>query len=92
MIKSLTDRLNQILLISKQIDMKNQKIIYDEKECERLCRETVENKKETVSNDARSDHAKIVERRMKTYADEVKRQNKECMDEKKQYTTDASSH
>ena len=52
----------------------------------------VENKKETVSNDARSDHAKIVERRMKTYADEVKRQNKECMDEKKQYTTDASSH
>ena len=52
----------------------------------------VENKKKTVTNDGSSDHAKIVERRMETYSDAVKRQNEECMDEKKQYTTDASSH
>ena len=55
-------------------------------------KERVENKKKTVTNDASSDHAKIVERRMETYSDAVKRQNEECMDEKKQYTTDASSH
>ena len=42
MIKSLTDRFNQILLISNQIDMKNQKILYDVKESERLCREATE--------------------------------------------------
>lgn len=42
MIKSLTDRFNQILLISNQIDMKNQKILHDEKEKERLCREATE--------------------------------------------------
>ena len=55
-------------------------------------KERVENKKKTVSNDATSDHAKIVERRKKTYAEAVKAQNKEFMDERKQHLTAASSH
>ena len=55
-------------------------------------KERVGNNKKKVSNDSNSDHAKIVERRKRTYAEAVKMQNEECMDEMKQHVTPASSH
>ena len=55
-------------------------------------KERVENKEKVVSNDSKSNHAKIVERQKKTYAEAVKMQNRECMEEMKQHLTPASSH
>jgi len=55
-------------------------------------KERVENKEKVVSNDSKSNHAKIVERQNKTYAEAVKTQNRECMEEMKQHLTPASSH
>ena len=52
----------------------------------------VENKEKVVSNDSKIDHAKIVERQKKTYAEAVKMQKRECMVEMKQHLTPASSH
>ena len=56
----------------------------------------VENKEKlvskVVSNDIKSNHAKIVERQKMTYAEAVKMQNRECMEEMKQHLTPASSH
>jgi len=52
----------------------------------------VENKEKVVSNDSKSNHAKIVERQKKTYAEAVKMQNRECMEKMKQHLTPASSH
>ena len=51
----------------------------------------VENKEKLVSNDIKNKHAKIVERQKMTYAEAVKMQNKECMEEMKQHLTLASS-
>jgi len=57
---------------------------------------TVENKEKLVSklvsNDIKSNQAKIVERQKMTYAEAVKMQNRECMEEMKQHLTPASSH
>lgn len=59
-------------------------------------KERVENKEKlvskVVSNDIKSNHAKIVERQKMTYAEAVKMQNRECMEEMKQHLTPASSH
>ena len=59
-------------------------------------KERVENKEKLVSklvsNDIESNHAKIVERQKMTYAEAVKMQNRECMEEMKQHLTPASSH
>jgi len=59
-------------------------------------KERVENKEKLVSklvsNDIKSNHAKIVERQKMTYAEAVKMQNRECMEEMKQHLTPASSH
>ena len=52
----------------------------------------VENKEKLVSNDIKNNHAKIVERQKMTYAEAVKMQNRECMEEMKQHLTPASSH
>jgi len=56
----------------------------------------VENKEKlvskVVSNDIKSNHTKIVERQKMTYAEAVKMQNRECMEEMKQHLTPASSH
>ena len=57
--------------------------------------DSVEDNKRKVNNDSNSDHANIVERRKKTYAEAVWAvwaQNLECMDEMKQSVTPASSH
>ena len=55
-------------------------------------KERVENKEKAVSNDSKSNHAKIVERQKKTYTEAVMAQNRECMEEMKQHLTPASSH
>jgi len=52
----------------------------------------VENKEKVVSNDSKSNHAKIVERQKKTCAKTVKTQNREYVEEMKQHLTPASSH
>ena len=59
-------------------------------------KERVENKEKLVSklvsNDIKSNHAKIVERQKMTYVVAVKMQNRKCMEEMKQHLTPASSH
>ena len=55
-------------------------------------KERVGNNKRKVTNDSSSNHAKIVERQKKTYAEAVKAQNEECVEEMKQHVTAASSH
>ena len=52
----------------------------------------VEDNKRKVNNDEIRDHAKIVERRKKTFAEAVWAQNLNCVDEMKRLVTPASSH
>jgi hypothetical protein len=55
-------------------------------------KERVGNNKRKATNDGSSNHAKIVERQKKTYAEAVVAQNEECVKEMRQHVTAASSH